>query len=95
MLPACLPAWGADADSAGSEKKLATGAVVGIVVDSVALASVLAALLTFALLCRRSKYSRSKFGKEILLMRAISTSISRPLKHDVILCHYLARVCKI
>jgi serine/threonine protein kinase len=35
--------------------------VVGIVVGSVALASVLAALLTFALLRRRSKYSRSKF----------------------------------
>lgn len=64
---------------------------MGIVVGAVALASVLAALLTFAFLRRRSKYSRSKFGKEILLARAIS----RPSKHDVLLCHYLAGVCKI
>ncbi|KAG0582214.1 hypothetical protein KC19_3G043100 [Ceratodon purpureus] len=45
--------------TAGSSKKgLSTGAVVGIVVGAVALAAALAALFTFALLRRRSAYSR-------------------------------------
>jgi hypothetical protein len=55
--------------TAGSKKGLSTGAVVGIVVGSVALAAALAALLTFALLRRRSKYSRnSKLGGGVPLL---------------------------
>jgi len=50
------------ASGSESEKRLATGAVVGIVVGSVALASALVALATFFLLRRRSKRSQSKFG---------------------------------